>query len=470
MSSMAGRRVIVVGLGVSGFAAARALLELDAKVRVTEAGDSSVVRERAEALRAEGAEVETGGHDVEGLDADLAVLSPGIPPSSDVVTALRRASIPIWSEIELAYHLASCKFLAVTGTNGKTTTTSLLSAMLVEQGIPSVAAGNIGLPLVEAVATVPATGAIAVEVSSFQLATIDRFRPDVAVVLNVAEDHTDWHGSFEGYRAAKARIVENQRAEDVYVPNLDDETAMAIARVTPARVVPFTAAEPPAPGAGVRDGWLVWNEVAILPVADVPLAGVAGIEDGLAAAAAALEFGVDAQAVARAIRSFRPLHHRLETVAVVDDVTFVDDSKATNPHATIAAVRGLHDVVLIAGGRSKGIDLSPLRATVPPVRAVIALGEAAGAIVDVFGETVPVERAATMNEAVERAIEHSVPGGSVLLSPACASLDMYESYAARGEDFARAIRARLGRAASGWEPGGRETSDEQHGRRYGNTD
>jgi UDP-N-acetylmuramoylalanine--D-glutamate ligase len=449
MSAMAGRRVIVIGLGLSGFAAARALLELDAKVRVTESGDSAALRDRAAALRSEGAEVELGGHDLEGLDADLAVLSPGIAPSTDIVQALRSAGIPTWSEIELAYNLASCNFLAVTGTNGKTTTTSLLSAMLVEGGIESVAAGNIGLPLVEAVTTVPSTGAIAVEVSSFQLATIERFRPDVAIVLNVAEDHTDWHGSFADYVAAKARIVENQRAEDVYVPNFDDAAAMAMADSTPARVVPFTVGEPPAPGGGVRDGWLMWGDVQILPAADVPLAGVAGVEDSLAAATAALEFGVDAHAVARAIRSFRPLAHRLETVAEVDGVTFVDDSKATNPHATLAAVRGLRDVVLIAGGRSKGIDLSPLRATVPPVRAVIALGEAAQEVSEVFDGLVPVERATTMTDAVERAMSYSVAGGSVLLSPGCASLDMYESYAARGEDFARAVSDRSSRGLGG---------------------
>jgi UDP-N-acetylmuramoylalanine--D-glutamate ligase len=463
VNAMAGKRVVVVGLGVSGYAAARALLDLDAKVRVTESTSSPEIGARARELQAEGAEVETAGHDLERLDADLAVLSPGVAPSSPVVRALRRDGVPVWSEIELAYRLATCKFLAVTGTNGKTTTTSLLAAMLREGGVESVAAGNIGMPLVEAVQSVPSTGAIAVEVSSFQLATIEQFRPCVAVMLNVAEDHTDWHGSFESYSEAKARIVENQTAEDSYIPNFDDRVAMGLAASTHARVIPFTSGEPPSPGAGVRAGWIVWNDVQVLPAADVPLTGVAGLEDGVAAATAALEFGVDPQAVARAIRSFRPLAHRLETVAEVGGVTFIDDSKATNPHATLAAVRGLRDVVLIAGGRSKGIDLSPLEDTVPPVGAVIALGEAAPAIEQLFEGLVPIERATSMADAVDKAIAHTVPGGSVLLSPGCASLDMYESYAARGEDFARAIRSRIERDLR------RDETDQEPGRPDGDS-
>jgi UDP-N-acetylmuramoylalanine--D-glutamate ligase len=447
MSALAGKRVLVVGLGVSGFAAARALAAVDAKVRVTEGSSSPVVVERARALQAEGIEVEIGGHDYERLDADLAVLSPGIPPSTPVVRALRREAVPLWSEVELAFRLAVCSFLAVTGTNGKTTTTTLLAEMLREGGVPSVAAGNIGLPLVEAVGKIPESGAVAVEVSSFQLATIERFRPVVAVVLNVAEDHTDWHGSFDEYAAAKARIVENQSEDDVFVPNHRDPAAMAIARHTLGRVVPFSGAEPPPEGVGVRAGALVWAGEEILPAEDVPLEGEAGLEDAAAAAGAALEFGVDRMAVARAIRGFRPLAHRLELVADVGGVRFVDDSKATNPHATLSALRGQSDVVLIAGGRSKGIDLAPLRDATPALLAVVAIGEAAPEIVRIFEGAVPVERADSMLAAVDMAVAHSKPGGSVLLSPGCASLDMYDGYAARGEEFARAVKTIIERDA-----------------------
>jgi len=440
MTSFQGSRVLVVGLGVSGFAAARALLSLDAKVKVTESGAGPLVAERADGLRVLGAEVEIGGHDLDALDGDLAIVSPGISPKSDVMRTLRHAGVEIWSEVELAFRLAECDFLAVTGTNGKTTTTSLLAAMLEQGGVPSIAAGNIGLPLIDAIASVPRGGAIALEVSSFQLATIHRFRPRVAVLLNFAEDHTDWHGSLEEYARSKARITENQGPEDVFIPNADDEWAMTVAGSTTARVIPFSGRARPQGGIGPEEGRLRWDGGDIIDTAEVPLPGAPGLEDAAAAAGAALAYGVDVKAVARAIRGFRPLGHRMEVVAEAGGITYIDDSKATNPHATLAAVRGLNEVVLIAGGRSKGIDLSSLATTVPPVRAVIALGEATDEIARIFEGRVPVERASSMTEATRLARARSVPGGSVLLSPGCASLDMYESYAARGEDFVRSVK------------------------------
>lgn len=440
---MGGKRVLIVGLGVSGFSAAKALIDLDAKVRVTEASDTPVIRQRAEQLQSLGVDVAYGGHDLEGLDADLAVISPGIPPSAPIARSLSGQGIELWSEVELAFRLAECDFLAVTGTNGKTTTTALLAAILEESGVPSVAAGNIGFPLVDAIVKVRSGGAIAVEVSSFQLVATERFRPKVAILLNVAEDHTDWHGSFSAYRSAKARLVRNQTREDVFLPNAADEHAMEIAAGAPSRVVPFSADAVPDGGIGLRAGRIMWRGQEVLDAADIPLPGATGAEDAIAAAGAALEYGVDAQAVGRAVRSFRPLAHRLELVASVDGIDFIDDSKATNPHATLAALRGLGNVVLIAGGRSKGIDLRPLADAAPSLTAVIALGEAKEELERVFAGLVPVEVVASMDEAVQAAIGRSVRGGSVLLSPGCASLDMYESYAARGEDFARAVAASM---------------------------
>ncbi len=437
---LAGKRIVVVGLGASGAAVATFLDHLDAKVHVTESSTSSVIEERAAALRVQGVEVTTGGHDLDLLDCDLAVLSPGVPPTSEVVRRLRDSGAEVVGEVELAYRFATCDFLAVTGTNGKTTTTGLLARMLVEGGVRAVAAGNIGTPAIEVVTRDPALRAVALEVSSFQLATIDKFRARVGVVLNLGEDHTDWHGSFAEYVAAKARIVENQTEHDVFVPNRSDRHAWAIAETTRARVVPFSATEPVDDGVGPRDTALTWRGAPLLELSEIPLPGAAGVEDVAAAAAAALEYGVAASAVRRAIKAFRPLSHRLEVVAEIDGVTYIDDSKATNPHATLSAVRGLRDVVLIAGGRSKGIDLSPLRETVPPVVAVVALGEAADEVAATFKGSVPVERASSMTEAVRLARSRAVARGSVLLSPACASLDMYSSYAERGEDFARAVR------------------------------
>jgi UDP-N-acetylmuramoylalanine--D-glutamate ligase len=447
--SLAGKRVIVVGLGVSGMATARALVELDAKVRVTEAGDSDLIKQRADVLGSLGVEVEFGGHDLGRIDGDLAIVSPGIPLKAAIVQALVEEGIEIASEIEIASRLARCDLLAVTGTNGKTTTTSLLAAMLSEAGISSVAAGNIGFPLIEAIASIGAGGAIAVEVSSFQLALTDSFRPKVAVLLNVAEDHTDWHGTFEDYVDAKARIVANQGPDDVFLPNDDDPIALRVASKTRSIVRPFSAVRVPEGGVGVNEGRIMFGDQPVVSVADVPLPGRAGLEDATAAAGAALSYGLDPRAVARAIKGFRPLAHRLEVVAEARGITYIDDSKATNPHATLSAVRGLHDVVLIAGGRSKGIDLSPLASIVPPVTAVVALGEARDEVRNIFKDLVEVAVVDSMEDAVRAAARFAEPGGSVLLSPGCASLDMYESYSARGEDFARAVAKVIGESEGG---------------------
>ena len=439
-AELAGKRVLVIGLGVSGFSAAKALIGLDAKVRVTDGGEeNAALQERAQHLRALGAEVEIGGHDLDRLDADLAVISPGIPPTAPIAEAVRSEGIELWSEVELAYRLARCDFLAVTGTNGKTTTTSLLARILEESGVPTAAAGNIGYPLIEAISAVPADGAIAVEVSSFQLAATERFKPRAAVLLNLAEDHTDWHGSFASYRDAKARLVANQDTGDVFLPNAADDNAMEIAATAAATVVPFSATELPEGGIGRVGDEVVWRDRVVVHVEDVTLPGHTGLEDAIAAAGAALEYGVDVESVARGIRGFRPLGHRFQVVARQGGVTYIDDSKATNPHATLAALRGMTDVVLIAGGRSKGIDLGPLVAAAPCLSAVIALGEARTELRQLFEGLVPVEVVDSMDDAVRAAARRSSGRGSVLLSPACASLDMYESYVARGEDFARAV-------------------------------
>lgn len=441
--NLEGRRVLVVGLGVTGCATAQALASIGAHVKVTEAGDSGAIRERADRLRSEGIDVETAGHDLGAVDFEIAVVSPGIPPDAEVVRVLRDAGVEITGEIELASRAARCDLLAVTGTNGKTTTTSLLAAMLAEAGIASTAAGNIGRPLIEAVAEVGEGGAIAVEVSSFQLEATQSFHPRVGVLLNVAEDHTDWHGTFEAYAAAKAKITANQGPDDHFVYNADDHAAVAIAAESSARTIPFSITGAPEDGIGVRESSLWWRERRLVAIDDLPLLGAAGIEDAMAAAAAVLSYGVDAPAAIRALKGFRALPHRMELVAEVGGVRYIDDSKATNPHATLAAVKGLSDVVLIAGGRSKGIDLTSLRDAVPPVAAVVALGEAREEIERVFAGIVPVETVSSMTEAVEFAAKLVSPTGSVLLSPGCASLDMYESYAQRGEDFARAVRRLL---------------------------
>jgi UDP-N-acetylmuramoylalanine--D-glutamate ligase len=441
--NVSGVPVLVVGLGETGAWTARSLLALGASVSVTEGSTSPRIEEVAEELRAKGARVETGGHDLEKLEGELAVVSPGIPPTAPVISAIRDAGIDIISEIELGSRLAQGDLIAVTGTNGKTTTTSLLDAMLSQGGLASAAAGNIGRPLMQVIAERPQPDVIALEVSSFQLDTIETFKPKLAVLLNIAEDHTDWHGSTEAYAAAKAKITKNQTSYDSLLYNADDDRIANIAAASNARTVPFSARRVPEDGFGVADGRVETPGGALIDVAELTLLGIAGIEDSVAAAAAALTYGVDRAAVVRALKGFRALSHRMEVVADANGVRYIDDSKATNPHATLTAVEGLSDVVLIAGGRSKGIDLTPLTSTVPPVVAVVALGEARDEIERVFEGLVPVEVVDSMTEAVRYASKFVTAGGSVLLSPGCASLDMYESYAHRGEDFARAVKRLL---------------------------
>jgi UDP-N-acetylmuramoylalanine--D-glutamate ligase len=418
-------------------------------VWVTEGATNPAIEERATRLRALGVPVETGGHSFHDVDADVAVVSPGIPPAAPILEHLRGAEVRIVGEVELAASFIAAPIIAVTGTNGKTTTTALIAKMLEEAGRPTIAAGNIGTPLIEAARMESGRAVVAAEVSSFQLWSIETFRPRVAVLLNIAEDHTDWHGSLDVYAQTKARIFENQTRDDVLVYNTDDQLVASLIEPARSRKVPFSASRPVPDGIHVDGDAVVWRGTTVFSVNDIPMAGAAGIEDGLAAAAAVLEFGVEADAVARGLKSFEPLPHRLRIVARHRGVTYIDDSKATNPHATLAAVRGLENVVLIAGGRSKGIDLAPLIETVPPVVAVIALGEAQDEIERVFAHSVPVERARDMRDAVRRAHARSSSRGSVLLAPACASLDMYENYAARGRAFADAVDELLSEAGEG---------------------
>ena len=340
--------------------------------------------------------------------------------------------------MELGARLAGAPYLAVTGTNGKTTTTGMLAACLRAAGLDAVACGNIGRPFPTA-AREP-HDALVVEVSSFQLATQTSFHPRVSVLLNLAQDHLDWHGSFDAYAAAKARVFALQGAGDVHVGNLDDDAGAAISRSAPCEVRWFTVGEPTDDGAGFRDGRLTagWSDADLGALAvDTP----AMRADAAAAATAAHAFGVGDDAIVEGIASFAPEHHRGESVATVDQVRFVDNSKATNPHATIAAVGEADGVVLIAGGDAKGIDLSPLASLAPRLAGVIAIGSSAAEVRAVFEGRVPVRDAGSIEEATRLAFAMASAGGTVLLAPACASWDMFRDYAERGDRFAAAARA-----------------------------
>jgi UDP-N-acetylmuramoylalanine--D-glutamate ligase len=453
----AGERALVVGFGISGRAAASVLKAEGAKIRVSEARSLEQVRGDAdrtdtdEPARLEpGPDVEVlaGGHRREHLEGvTLVVVSPGVPEGAEVLGWARERGLPIWSELELGARLCRVPVVAVTGTNGKTTTVQLVAAMMRSAGMTATACGNVGYPFSLA-ARDPALQALAVECSSFQLVFQESLRPRVSVLLNVASDHLDWHGSFEAYAQAKARVFARQSGSDVHVGNRDDQDSARLSRTAPCEVRWFGWG-PPAPlDVGVHRGHIL---AAAADGVVTDLGTPSGqsrsfLADAAAASVAALAFGLPADAVAQALRTFVPLPHRGAVVARAGSVRFVDDSKATNPHAALAALEGLHDAVLIAGGLAKGVDLSPLASAAKSLAAVVAIGQAAPVVAEVFEGRVPVLRAASMEEAVDVAFAAAPEHGTVILAPACASQDMFRDYRERGERFAAAARAVTARA------------------------
>jgi UDP-N-acetylmuramoylalanine--D-glutamate ligase len=433
-------RAVVVGAGVAGLAAARALAREGAQVRLTEQRDRASLTD-LESVEALGVEVRAGGHDPSDLDgATLVVTSPGIAPSAEVVRWARERDLPVWGELELGARLAAVPYLAVTGTNGKTTTTGILAACLRAGALDAVACGNIGRPFTEA--ALETHDVLVIEASSFQLAEQTSFHPRVSVLLNLAPDHLDWHGSWEAYEAAKRRVYANQIEGDVHVGNRDDERAAAASEEAPCRVAWFRAGAPEAGEVGYRDGHLLARVGA-----DADLGAVDGRRagyraDAAAAAAAALVYGVDADAVRAGLAGFAPEPHRGETVAMADGVRFVDDSKATNVHAALAAIDAIDPpIVLIAGGRAKGQDLSPLATRADRLAGAVAIGESADQVERALASRVEVRRATTIEEATQEAFAMTPGSGVVLLAPACASWDAFRDYRERGDRFAAAARA-----------------------------
>jgi UDP-N-acetylmuramoylalanine--D-glutamate ligase len=436
-----GDRAVVIGAGIAGRAAARALALEGAVVRVTEARDRASLSD-VEAVEALGVEVRTGGHDPSDLDgATLVVTSPGIPPSAEVLGWARDRGLPVWGELELGARLTSAPYLAVTGTNGKTTTTGMLAACLRAGALDAVACGNIGRPFPSA--ALETHDVLVIEASSFQLAEQVSFHPRVSVLLNLAPDHLDHHGSFEAYGAAKRLVYANQTGPgDVHIGNRDDDRSAALSAQAPCTVAWFRSGTPERGEVGYRDGHLVARadvDVDLGPV-DGERAGYRA--DAAAAAAAALAYGVEAEAVRAGLAGFVPGSHRGEAVATSEGVRFLDNSKATNVHAAVAAIDGVEgSLVLIAGGRSKGQDLAPLAGRAGRLAGAVAIGEAADDIARVLGSLVEVRRAASIEDAVQVAFTMAPRPGVVLLAPACASWDQFRDYRERGDRFARAARA-----------------------------
>ena len=448
------RRALVVGMGRSGRAAARLLARVGVGVTLV---DDEPDPSAAELAREEGFTLRLDTAPVALLDEEvgLVVPSPGVPEAAPVLVAAAARGIPIWSEPELAWRLLPRRLLAVTGTNGKTSTTELLTAMLQEDGRAAVACGNIGRPVSEAAVEEREDTVLVAELSSFQLRFCHRLRPEVGLLLNLAADHLDWHRDLEGYAAAKARIWRAQRRADWAVANADDPATLALLEGTRGRHATFSGVHAVSLGVGREGDELV----ARLPDGSVSLVGVGELGQAphhrantAAAATAALLYGASVGAVTHAARSFRPGRHRYELVATDErGVSFVDDSKATNPAAAASALAAAPSVVWIAGGLGKGVDLSILASSLAAVHDAVLIGRAAPELAEVcLGAGVPVHHAVSMEDAVALASRLARPGDTVLLAPACASFDQFSDYAERGERFAAAVREiapRIGGAA-----------------------
>ncbi|HXT98712.1 MAG TPA: UDP-N-acetylmuramoyl-L-alanine--D-glutamate ligase [Polyangia bacterium] len=446
MNALSGKRVLVVGLGRSGIAAAELCAARGARVTVTDKRPAAELAGATAKLPA-GVAPELGGHRRESfLSADLIVLSPGVPEIAELAAA-RAAGVEITGELELASRFVSATIVAITGTNGKSTTTTLVGEMLRATGRPTFVGGNLGEPLAEAVGTpaAEAGGFCVVEVSSFQLETVETFHPRVAVLLNITADHLDRYDGMDGYAAAKARLFAAQTSTDFAVVNFDDPLAVRASETGHGRREGFSIVETLATGA-----WLGGPLLLRLPGADpesypADLPWLIGQRHNQANALAALlaaRLAGASPAEARAgLLAFRPLAHRMELVAEAGGIAYYDDSKGTNVGAVVAALDGFpRPVVLIAGGRDKGGDYAPLAAVLGRVgRAAILIGEAADKMQAAFHGVLPVERAPTLEAAVDAARRRARPGDAVVLSPACSSFDMFRDYAHRAEAFRAAV-------------------------------
>jgi UDP-N-acetylmuramoylalanine--D-glutamate ligase len=421
--SVRGQNVTVVGAARSGIAAALLLAERGARVILTDES-ASLEETTAVRLREAGVALELGVRQPDTFtSSDLLVLSPGVPLDQPAVAAARSAGVHVMGEVELASRWLSGRIVAITGTKGKSTTTTLTGRMFAAGGLKTVVGGNIGTPLSSQVASSTPDTFHIVEVSSFQLETTDTFHPWIAVLLNLSSDHLDRHGSMEVYGAAKARIFANQTGDDWAVINADDPQTLELARAARAKKVFFSASTP------------------LVPLSSIRLIGKHLVADVMAAATVAQIAGVSQDAIVQAVESFTGLEHALEPLASVNGILFVNDSKATNVEAAQRAIESFdRGLVVIMGGRFKSGDLSRLREPLQTRAArVVAIGEAAPLITRALDGVVHVEHAATLEEAVRRAFELAPRDGVVLLAPACASFDMFRDYAERGEVFKREV-------------------------------
>jgi UDP-N-acetylmuramoylalanine--D-glutamate ligase len=447
------KRVLVVGLGKSGKSAALFLRERGAQVTVSDSRSAEALAGEIPALLDAGVMVETGGHGLLTFRRqDLIVVSPGVPFDTPELKQVRAFGLPIIGELELASRFLQGQIVAITGSNGKTTTTSLLGKIFAGAGVPTLVGGNIGTPVIDLIAqSTPQTTSV-LEVSSFQLETVEQFRPHIAVVLNITQDHLDRHGTFENYAAMKARITAQQTADDFFVLNAEDKPTQMLAARTKAQVFWFSGRRPIKQGAFVHGESIAFlpregaKPEPVMPLAEIPLKGAHNVENVLAAVCAARLGGVSAESIRSSVAGFKAVEHRLEFVATVRGVAFFNDSKATNVDATKKALEafpgGVH---LILGGKDKNSDYTELADLLRArVKTVYTIGSAAEKIERHLAGVVKIVSAGTLDAAVRQAAQVAIAGDVVLLAPACASFDQFTGYEHRGRVFKELVKALAG--------------------------
>jgi UDP-N-acetylmuramoylalanine--D-glutamate ligase len=447
------KRVLVVGLARTGVATALFCAGHNAMVTATETRAESELGDAPAKLRAAGVTLELGGHTEKTfLAQDLIVPSPGVPADDKFLMLARSKGITVWSEIELAYRFLEGKLIGITGSNGKTTTTTLVHHILVNGAMRSYLAGNVGTPLISEVEKMDAGSVAVAELSSFQLELIEKFRPNIGALLNLTPDHLDRHKTMEAYAAAKARIFENQTELDAAILNADDAASAKYAPRKP-QVFWFSRQKRVVQGACLHGDEIVvvhhGKEDPVMKAAEIPLAGAHNLENVLAAVIIARLAGVDSATIAKAVKSFAGVEHRLEFVADIRGVRYYNDSKATNVDATLKALDAFpRRILVILGGKDKGSDYTVLQKPLRE-RAILALliGAAADKIEKQIAGSVAIERAGTLERAVEAASMAARSGDVVLLAPACASFDQFENYEQRGRVFKQLVRELEKRAA-----------------------
>ncbi len=446
-----GKTVLIVGAARSGIAAARFLLSSGARVILTDTQKMEALPHIAPLLMPAGFPgelvLELGGHRNQSFGTcDLIVVSPGVPLRLPEFEISRKAGIPIIAEIELAYRHLKGKIIGITGSNGKTTTTTLVSELLTGAGLSGHAAGNIGTPLISFAAGSTPEDIYSVELSSFQLESVDQFRPAIGTILNLTPDHLDRYAGFEDYIEAKRRIFLNQRKTDFAVLNFDDARTASMAAAIQSAPVMFSRLADVERGAFVRNGMVIYRDAAgqkeLFPVDAILLKGAHNLENVLAACAMSILAGANPESLEESIRKFKGVEHRIEWVSEIDGVQYFNDSKATNIDATIKSLESFPaNILLIAGGRDKAGDFTVLRSLVRErVKHLVLIGEASDKIEKALSGMVGMSKAGSMQEAVLICRGLARPGDVVLLAPACASFDMFEDYEHRGRTFKEAVR------------------------------